>query len=109
MTMFTQELKEAVELPLTQADKFIKVGITPPKGKTASTPLICSHGELTALGCGYGHWNATGVLMHGPPGTGKTMLARACAKNTDAIFLKLAGPQLVQMYIGDGAKVRDFW
>lgn len=44
--------------------------------------------------------------MHGPPGTGKTMLARACAKNTDAIFLKLAGPQLVQMYIGDGAKVR---
>ena len=35
-------------------------------------------------------------------------MARACAKNTDAIFLKLAGPQLVQMYIGDGAKlVRD--
>ena len=41
-------------------------------------------------------------------GTGKTLLARACAKNTDAVFLKLAGPQLVQMYIGDGAKlVRD--
>ena len=39
---------------------------------------------------------------------GKTLMARACAKNTDAIFLKLAGPQLVQMYIGDGAKlVRD--
>ena len=35
-------------------------------------------------------------------GTGKTLLARACAKNTDAIFLKLAGPQLVQMFIGDG-------
>jgi len=41
-------------------------------------------------------------------GTGKTLLARACARDTDAVFLKLAGPQLVQMYIGDGAKlVRD--
>jgi 26S proteasome regulatory subunit T5 len=48
------------------------------------------------------------VLLFGPPGTGKTLLARACAKSSDAIFLKLAGPQLVQMYIGDGAKlVRD--
>ena len=36
------------------------------------------------------------------------MMARACAANTNATFLKLAGPQLVQMYIGDGAKiVRD--
>jgi len=49
-----------------------------------------------------------GVLMHGPPGTGKTMMARACAAETDATFLKLAGTQLVQMFIGDGAKlVRD--
>jgi 26S proteasome regulatory subunit T5 len=48
------------------------------------------------------------VLLYGPPGTGKTLLARACAKHTDAVFLKLAGPQLVQMFIGDGAKlVRD--
>lgn len=46
--------------------------------------------------------------MHGPPGTGKTMMARACAAATNATFLKLAGPQLVQMFIGDGAKiVRD--
>jgi 26S proteasome regulatory subunit T5 len=46
--------------------------------------------------------------MYGPPGTGKTLLARACAAQTDATFLKLAGPQLVQMFIGDGAKlVRD--
>ena len=46
--------------------------------------------------------------MYGPPGTGKTLLARACAASTDATFLKLAGPQLVQMFIGDGAKlVRD--
>ncbi len=75
-----QEMREAVELPLTQADRFAKIGIQPPKG----------------------------VLMYGPPGTGKTMLARAVAKNTNAVFLKLAGPQLVQMFIGDGAKmVRD--
>lgn len=46
--------------------------------------------------------------MYGPPGTGKTLLARACAAQTEATFLKLAGPQLVQMFIGDGAKlVRD--
>ena len=49
-----------------------------------------------------------GVLLHGPPGTGKTLLARACANHTKAIFIKLAGPQLVQMYIGDGAKVLPF-
>lgn len=46
--------------------------------------------------------------MYGPPGTGKTLLARACAAQTKSTFLKLAGPQLVQMFIGDGAKmVRD--
>ncbi len=46
--------------------------------------------------------------MYGPPGTGKTLLARACAAQTNSCFLKLAGPQLVQMFIGDGAKlVRD--
>ena len=51
---------------------------------------------------------AAGALMYGPPGTGKTLLARACAAQTEATFLKLAGPQLVQMFIGDGAKlVRD--
>lgn len=43
-----------------------------------------------------------------PPGTGKTLLARACAASTKACYLKLAGPSLVQMFIGDGAKlVRD--
>ena len=57
-------------------------------------------------------WNGTslspGVLLYGPPGTGKTLLARACAAQTKSTFLKLAGPQLVQMFIGDGAKlVRD--
>eukprot|EP00955_Chlamydomonas_euryale_P048142 353880-Chlamydomonas_euryale.AAC.22 len=49
-----------------------------------------------------------GVLLYGPPGTGKTLIARAVAAQTNATFLKLAGPQLVQMFIGDGAKmVRD--
>lgn len=75
-----QELIEAIVLPMTHKDRFDSIGISPPKG----------------------------VLMHGPPGTGKTMMARACAAATNATFLKLAGPQLVQMFIGDGAKiVRD--
>ncbi|GFE53665.1 26S protease regulatory subunit [Babesia ovis] len=75
-----QELIEAIVLPITHKDLFQKIGIKPPKG----------------------------VLMHGPPGTGKTLLARACAAQTKATFVKLAGPQLVQMFIGDGAKmVRD--
>lgn len=75
-----EELVEAIVLPMTHADRFSKLGIKPPKG----------------------------VLMYGPPGTGKTLLARACAAQTNSTFLKLAGPQLVQMYIGDGAKlVRD--
>ncbi len=60
-------------------------------------------GESFLVGC-----FSQGALMYGPPGTGKTLLARACAAQTDATFLKLAGPQLVQMFIGDGAKlVRD--
>lgn len=75
-----EELVEAVVLPMTHAERFKRLGIRPPKG----------------------------VLMYGSPGTGKTLLARACAAQTNSTFLKLAGPQLVQMYIGDGAKiVRD--
>ncbi|XP_013406679.1 26S proteasome regulatory subunit 6A-A-like [Lingula anatina] len=75
-----QELIEAVVLPMTHKDRFTALGIQPPKG----------------------------VLLYGPPGTGKTLLARACAAQTKSTFLKLAGPQLVQMFIGDGAKlVRD--
>jgi 26S proteasome regulatory subunit T5 len=75
-----QELIEAVVLPMTHKDRFKAIGIQPPKG----------------------------VLLYGPPGTGKTLLARACAAQTKSTFLKLAGPQLVQMFIGDGAKlVRD--
>lgn len=75
-----QELREAIVLPITHKDRFKSLGIRPPKG----------------------------VLLHGPPGTGKTLIARACAAQTNATFLKLAGPALVQMFIGDGAKiVRD--
>ncbi|CAI4051580.1 proteasome regulatory particle base subunit RPT5 SKDI_15G2660 [Saccharomyces kudriavzevii IFO 1802] len=75
-----EELVEAIVLPMKRADKFKDMGIRAPKG----------------------------ALMYGPPGTGKTLLARACAAQTNATFLKLAAPQLVQMYIGEGAKlVRD--
>jgi len=75
-----QELVEAIVLPMTHKERFIAIGIKPPKG----------------------------CLMYGPPGTGKTLMARACAAQSKATFLKLAGPQLVQMFIGDGAKlVRD--
>ena len=72
-----QELIEAVVLPMTHKERFDNIGIKPPKG----------------------------ALMYGPPGTGKTLMARACAARTQACFLKLAGPQLVQMFIGDGAKL----
>ncbi|CAH3028988.1 unnamed protein product [Porites evermanni] len=75
-----QELVEAIVLPMTHKERFENLGIAPPKG----------------------------VLLYGPPGTGKTLMARACAAQTKSTFLKLAGPQLVQMFIGDGAKlVRD--
>ncbi|KAJ3039705.1 26S proteasome regulatory subunit 6A [Rhizophlyctis rosea] len=75
-----EEMVEAIVLPMTHSERFKNLGIKPPKG----------------------------CLMYGPPGTGKTLLARACAAQTNACFLKLAGPQLVQMFIGDGAKlVRD--
>ncbi|KAF8476694.1 26S proteasome subunit P45 [Russula ochroleuca] len=75
-----EELVEAIVLPMEQSEKFKTLGIKPPKG----------------------------CLMYGPPGTGKTLLARACAAQTNACYLKLAGPSLVQMFIGDGAKlVRD--
>ncbi|KEG09651.1 putative proteasome regulatory ATPase subunit 2 [Trypanosoma grayi] len=71
------EMIEAVVLPITEKEKYERIGIKPPKG----------------------------VLLYGSPGTGKTMLARACAAATDACFLRLAGPQLVQMYIGEGARI----
>ena len=72
---------------------------------------VVKQGYLTPschLKCNLHCYLFTGVLLYGPPGTGKTLLARACAAQTKSTFLKLAGPQLVQMFIGDGAKlVRD--
>jgi proteasome regulatory subunit len=77
-----REVREAVEQPLVQTDQFDAVGIDPPAG----------------------------VLLHGPPGTGKTMLAKAVASETDATFIKMAGSELVQKFIGEGARlVRDLF
>lgn len=76
------EVRETVELPLDQPELFDEVGIDAPSG----------------------------VLLHGPPGTGKTMLAKAVATQTDATFIKMAGSELVHKYIGEGARlVRDLF
>lgn len=72
-----RELKEVVELPLVKPDLFRKVGIDPPKG----------------------------VLLIGPPGCGKTLLAKAIAKETNATFLRMVGSELVQKYIGEGSRM----
>jgi len=71
------EIKEAVELPLKRPDLFQRIGIDPPKG----------------------------VLLHGPPGTGKTLLAKAVAHETNAHFMRVVGSELVQKYIGEGARL----
>ena len=76
------EVREAVEQPLLDAEQFREVGVDPPSG----------------------------VLLHGPPGTGKTMLAKAVANETDATFIKMAGSELVHKFIGEGARlVRDLF
>ena len=71
------ELREAVEDPLLRPDLYAKVGIKPPKG----------------------------VLLVGPPGTGKTLMAKAVANATNATFIRLVGSELVQKYIGEGARL----
>jgi len=71
------EIREIVELPLKRPDLFTAVGIEPPKG----------------------------VLLHGPPGTGKTILAKAVAQSTEASFLRVVGSEFVQKYIGEGARL----
>ncbi len=72
-----QEIKEVIELPLKNKALFERVGIQPPKG----------------------------ALLYGPPGTGKTLLAKAVAKSTDATFIQVVGSELVQKFIGEGAKL----
>jgi len=75
-----QEMREAVELPLTQFQLYKQIGIDPPRG----------------------------VLMYGPPGTGKTMLAKAVANSTTASFISVVGSEFVQKYLGEGPRmVRD--
>ncbi len=71
------EIKETVELPLLKPELFERVGIQPPKG----------------------------VLLYGPPGTGKTLLAKAVAHSTNASFIRIIGSELVQKYIGEGARM----
>ncbi|MBE6524128.1 MAG: AAA family ATPase [Thermoplasmata archaeon] len=76
------ELREAVEDPLLRPELYEKVGIEPPKG----------------------------VLLVGPPGTGKTLMAKAVANATNATYIRLVGSELVQKYIGEGARlVRDLF
>ncbi|GAA0716127.1 proteasome regulatory subunit [Halorubrum trapanicum] len=77
-----REVREAVEDPLENPEQFEKVGVEPPSG----------------------------VLLHGPPGTGKTMLAKAVANESNATFIKMAGSELVRKFIGEGARlVRDLF
>merc|ERR1711998_246336 len=72
-----QKLREVVELPMLHPERFVQLGIDPPKG----------------------------VLLFGPPGTGKTLLARAVANRTDACFIRVIGSELVQKYVGEGARM----
>lgn len=77
-----RELREAVEIPLTRPELFERIGIEPPKG----------------------------VLLYGAPGTGKTLLAKAVAGQTKTTFIRIVGSELVQKYIGEGARlVRDLF
>merc|ERR1712151_910621 len=80
MDIQKQEIKEAVELPLTHPQLYRQIGIDPPRG----------------------------VLLYGPPGTGKTMLAKAVANHTTAAFIRVVGSEFVQKYLGEGPRmVRD--
>jgi len=71
------KIREVVEMPMLNPERFIALGIDPPKG----------------------------VLLYGPPGTGKTLLARAVAHGTDACFIRVIGSELVQKYVGEGARM----
>jgi len=72
-----EKIREVVEMPLLNPERFVSLGIDPPKG----------------------------VLLYGPPGTGKTLLARAVANQTDACFIRVIGSELVQKYVGEGARM----
>jgi len=72
-----EKLREVVETPLLHPERYVNLGIDPPKG----------------------------VLLYGPPGTGKTLSARAVANRTDACFIRVIGSELVQKYVGEGARM----
>jgi proteasome regulatory subunit len=72
-----KEVRESVELPLINKKIFEQIGVVPPKG----------------------------VLLYGPPGTGKTLIAKAVAHETNARFMRVVGSELVQKYIGEGARL----
>ena len=71
------QLREVLELPLLNPQIFEKLGIDAPKG----------------------------VMLYGPPGTGKTLTARAVANRSDACFIRISGCELVQKYVGEGARL----
>ena len=72
-----QYVREAIELPLNSPELFEQVGVEPPKG----------------------------ILLVGPPGCGKTLLAKAVANHTDATFIRMVGSELAQKYIGEGGRM----
>jgi proteasome regulatory subunit len=71
------EVQEVIELPMKKPHLFKEIGITPPKG----------------------------ILLYGPPGTGKTLIAKAVACSTNSTFIEVVGSELVQKFIGEGAKL----
>jgi proteasome regulatory subunit len=77
LNMQMDEIKEVIELPLKNPKLFKDVGIQPPKG----------------------------LLLYGPPGTGKTLLAKAVANSTNSTFIEVVASELVQKFIGEGAKL----
>lgn len=72
-----EQLREVLETPLLNPQIYTQLGIDPPKG----------------------------VMLYGPPGTGKTLTAKAVANRTDACFIKISGCELVQKYVGEGARL----
>ena len=77
-----RELQELVQYPVEHPDKFLKFGMTPSKG----------------------------VLFYGPPGCGKTLLAKAIANECQANFISIKGPELLTMWFGESeANVRDIF
>src|SRR5579863_6369487 len=77
-----EEVREAVEWPMTHSDAFAYADVASPKG----------------------------ILMHGPPGTGKTLIAKAVANTTESNFISIKGPELLSKWVGESEKgVREIF